>query len=228
VGTIGQEQSSLLTVDFHEGGLLSGLNGDNALTLQKGFWFQLSGQDRQRAREPWGPANPQALNRYAYVLDNPVRYTDPSGHALDDGSDGGDKYHEETPDVGDLRKLSDKEAKELAKDAGYDDVHELKREWLGKGARIKEYDLYVDKKTGRIYIGKKKLKKGDEPIDTGLYLFSGRRQQSGSSQAQQRYTGNTAVPPAVVITGGAILTGWALYGAFTSGCVLNRTCFATR
>ena len=82
VGMIGQEQSSLLTVDFHEGGLLSGLNGDNALTLQKGFWFQLSGQDRRQrqAREPWGPHNPQALNRYSYVLDNPVRYVDPSGH----------------------------------------------------------------------------------------------------------------------------------------------------
>jgi RHS repeat-associated protein len=40
VGTVGQEQNSLLTVDFHEGGLLRGLNGDNALTLQKGYWFQ--------------------------------------------------------------------------------------------------------------------------------------------------------------------------------------------
>jgi hypothetical protein len=26
------------------------------------------------------PYNPQALNRYAYVLNNPVKYTDPSGH----------------------------------------------------------------------------------------------------------------------------------------------------
>jgi hypothetical protein len=29
-----------------------------------------------------GPANPQALNRYAYVLNNPVRYIDPSGHSI--------------------------------------------------------------------------------------------------------------------------------------------------
>ena len=85
VGMMGQEQSSLLTVDFHEGALLSGLNGDNALVLQKGYWFQLSEQDRrQRAREPWGPQNPQALNRYAYVLDNPIRYTDPTGHGTGD------------------------------------------------------------------------------------------------------------------------------------------------
>jgi hypothetical protein len=26
------------------------------------------------------PGNPQALNRYAYVYSNPLRYTDPSGH----------------------------------------------------------------------------------------------------------------------------------------------------
>jgi len=28
------------------------------------------------------PGNPQALNRYAYVYNNPLRYTDPSGHAV--------------------------------------------------------------------------------------------------------------------------------------------------
>jgi RHS repeat-associated protein len=29
------------------------------------------------------PGNPQALNRYAYVYNNPLRYTDPSGHVVD-------------------------------------------------------------------------------------------------------------------------------------------------
>src|SRR5689334_12144096 len=26
------------------------------------------------------PANPQSLNRYSYVLNNPLKYTDPTGH----------------------------------------------------------------------------------------------------------------------------------------------------
>ncbi|MDH7490604.1 MAG: RHS repeat-associated core domain-containing protein [Anaerolineae bacterium] len=29
-----------------------------------------------------GPGNPQALNRYAYVYNNPMKYTDPSGHYI--------------------------------------------------------------------------------------------------------------------------------------------------
>jgi RHS repeat-associated protein len=33
--------------------------------------------------------DPQSLNRYSYVQNNPVRYTDPTGHMMDDGLDGG-------------------------------------------------------------------------------------------------------------------------------------------
>jgi len=36
------------------------------------------------------PGNPQALNRYSYVLENPLRYTDPTGHAFDAGGGAGD------------------------------------------------------------------------------------------------------------------------------------------
>jgi hypothetical protein len=32
-----------------------------------------------------GYANPQNLNRYSYVLNNPIRYNDPSGHIICDG-----------------------------------------------------------------------------------------------------------------------------------------------
>jgi len=72
-----------LTVDFHETTFSAGLAQENAFTQAKGFRFQLSDHDKQQgegAKWQWGPQNPQALNRYGYVLDNPLRYTDPSGH----------------------------------------------------------------------------------------------------------------------------------------------------
>jgi hypothetical protein len=36
-----------------------------------------------------GAANPQAFNRYSYTLNNPLRYTDPSGHMVQNEADGG-------------------------------------------------------------------------------------------------------------------------------------------
>jgi len=65
-----------LTVDFHEPGFATQIGGENS----QSFWFQMSDQQRQKAGSPWGPGNPQALNRYSYVLNGPVRYTDPKGH----------------------------------------------------------------------------------------------------------------------------------------------------
>ncbi len=37
------------------------------------------------------PANPQSLNRYGYVLNSPLRYTDPSGHKACDSFDAAGK-----------------------------------------------------------------------------------------------------------------------------------------
>jgi hypothetical protein len=65
-----------LTVDFHEPDFVSTLNSEN----QQPFWFEMSREQKQQAGSPWGPANPQALNRYAYVQNNPLKWTDPSGH----------------------------------------------------------------------------------------------------------------------------------------------------
>lgn len=41
------------------------------------------------------PDNPQSWNRYAYVLNNPLRYTDPSGLYVWDSSLGGNTTDEE-------------------------------------------------------------------------------------------------------------------------------------
>jgi RHS repeat-associated protein len=75
-----------LTVDFHEVGLVGSLNGEN----KQPFHFQMSQEQRQRAGNPWGPANAQALNRYAYVQNNPLKYTDQTGHAGSTLHDNGD------------------------------------------------------------------------------------------------------------------------------------------
>ncbi|MBA3947893.1 MAG: hypothetical protein H0X37_25480 [Herpetosiphonaceae bacterium] len=81
--TLGGGSTTSLTVDFHEPGFASQLNQHNAATGSKGFWFQLSSEEQQKAESPMGPSNPQALNRYSYVLNNPLRYTDPTGHCVD-------------------------------------------------------------------------------------------------------------------------------------------------
>jgi len=84
-GAIGTDDSASmkgLTVDYHETGFAAAANGENAMTLQRGFYFQLSNDDKQKAKSSAGPLNPQALNRYSYVLNNPLRYTDPTGHGV--------------------------------------------------------------------------------------------------------------------------------------------------
>lgn len=60
-----------LTVNFNEPGLLARLNAENKGGAEKLY--------------RGGPLNPQALNRYSYVVNNPVRYTDPSGHLYNGG-----------------------------------------------------------------------------------------------------------------------------------------------
>ena len=76
-----------LTVDFHEPGFAAGVNEENRFTLVNGFQFQLDDEAREEALYHGGPLNPQALNRYAYVLNNPVRYVDPTGHYLESAID---------------------------------------------------------------------------------------------------------------------------------------------
>ena len=65
-------------MDFHEPGFATGVSNEN----RHGFWFQLSSEEQQEADAPWGSYNVQALNHYSYVQNNPLRYTDPTGHEI--------------------------------------------------------------------------------------------------------------------------------------------------
>ena len=67
-----------LTVDYHETTFNTSMRSENT----QGFWFQMSDRQRQQATSPWGPSNAQELNRYSYVKNNPILYTDPSGHKV--------------------------------------------------------------------------------------------------------------------------------------------------
>jgi len=69
VGCLGDANYSPLTVDYHENQLLEQLNHENRARLQDPDF-----------RLPPVPTNSIAFDRYAYSLNNPVRYTDPSGH----------------------------------------------------------------------------------------------------------------------------------------------------
>jgi hypothetical protein len=55
------------------------IGAENREVLQFGAFFQWDKETRQEHNVPMGPANPQALNRYAYCLGNPLRYVDPTG-----------------------------------------------------------------------------------------------------------------------------------------------------
>ncbi|MBK9944997.1 MAG: RHS repeat-associated core domain-containing protein [Kouleothrix sp.] len=77
-GSMDGVQLRPLTVDFHEPGFVGTLNTESV----QPFWFQLRDADKQQAGSPWGPQEAQALNRYSYVQNAPVTYSDPSGHSV--------------------------------------------------------------------------------------------------------------------------------------------------
>lgn len=61
--------------DLPRGGLCRAPNAESAMGLP----FQQDSRTRQRAGISNGPVQPQSLNRSSYVLNNPERWTDPSG-----------------------------------------------------------------------------------------------------------------------------------------------------
>jgi hypothetical protein len=81
VTTLGYDRNTRLTpLTVNLGEFAEQIGAENREVLQFGAFFQWDGETRQEHNVPMGPANPQALNRYAYCLGNPLRYVDPTGH----------------------------------------------------------------------------------------------------------------------------------------------------
>ncbi len=81
--TLGYDKSTRLTpltTDFRE--FIAQVGDENREVLQYGPFFQWDDKVRQEHNVPMGPLNPRALNRYAYTANNPLKYTDPSGHCF--------------------------------------------------------------------------------------------------------------------------------------------------
>ncbi len=51
------------------------------------------------------PANPQSGNRYAYVLNSPIRYNDPSGHRACEEGDGNCNPYTQADQINDLKSI---------------------------------------------------------------------------------------------------------------------------
>ncbi len=79
--TLGYDPKTRLTpLTVNLGEFVEQINAENREILQFGWFFQWNVRTRREHNVPRGPVNPQALNRYAYVLNNPLRYVNPSGH----------------------------------------------------------------------------------------------------------------------------------------------------
>jgi len=81
--TIGYDKNTRLTpltVDFHE--FIAQIGEENQLVEKYGPFFKWDDEVRKEHPVPMGPTNPQALNRYSYTMNNPLKYVDPTGHEI--------------------------------------------------------------------------------------------------------------------------------------------------
>lgn len=69
-----------LQVGAFESGFVVQVAMENQEIARYGFPFQRDARTLSRTKAHWGPSDPQLLNRYSYVSNNPLRYVDWTGH----------------------------------------------------------------------------------------------------------------------------------------------------
>ena len=76
-GAFSNLSTKRFTGQYHE----SSLPGGEGLSYYNARWYDPKlGRFLSADTVVPGPNNPQAFNRYSYVLNNPLKYTDPTGH----------------------------------------------------------------------------------------------------------------------------------------------------
>lgn len=91
------------------------------------------------------PTDSQSLNRYAYVLNNPVRYTDPSGHCIPGYDCPGDKGQNEPNAGGEWTPYDPVESARTAIDMGilwFSGHGEFGPQWLGTESSLTQDIMY--------------------------------------------------------------------------------------
>ena len=80
----GLKRITPLTVGFHETILLEKANKENIQSTLLGASFLWPSSLKRDLGIPQGSQKPQAINRYTYTLNNPLKFVDPSGHEEDE------------------------------------------------------------------------------------------------------------------------------------------------
>ncbi len=90
-----------LSTSYSEGTLLKTLQEEIRFTQNNGPWSHLDTSKREKTRSPYGPVEIEALDRYSYVKNNPLIYSDPTGHEWESSGDSdlGYWYNTDTGEV---------------------------------------------------------------------------------------------------------------------------------
>ncbi len=80
ISQVAGQMYTALTVGYYESPVLAKLNSDNYIIQMYGGLLNMSDQDKRKANIIDVPLNVQVFDRYAYSLNNPLKYIDPSGH----------------------------------------------------------------------------------------------------------------------------------------------------